>query len=145
MPKSYKNTSIIDLDFNDKALRCLRRGGVRILGDLYKLSELQMSRIDGLGEKTLGNIKYTLIEAGFPKLDGGRPDWNERRKLVSVQVLDDIYKENQEYRDKIDGLESDLLDAVDVAWRRGAHDWVRQNYPNEVNRLMGWDKHHAKD
>ena len=35
-----------------------------------------------------------------------------------------------EYLDKIDGLESDLSSAVEVAYNRGAVDWVKMNYPN---------------
>ena len=37
--------------------------------------------------------------------------------------------------DKIDGLESDLSAAVEVAYRRGAHEWVRLNYPRDYERL----------
>jgi hypothetical protein len=37
--------------------------------------------------------------------------------------------------DKIDGLEADLDSAVEVAWRRGAIDWVRMNYPKHYERL----------
>lgn len=32
-------------------------------------------------------------------------------------------------KDKIEGLEADLESAVKVAFRRGAHEWVRLNYP----------------
>ena len=41
----------------------------------------------------------------------------------------------EEAADKIDGLEEDLRSAVEVAWRRGAETWVRNNYPAHVARL----------
>ena len=31
--------------------------------------------------------------------------------------------------DKIEGLEEDLKEAVTIAWKYGARDWVRMNYP----------------
>lgn len=45
----------------------------------------------------------------------------------------DIYID--ELQDKIDGLESDLDSAVEVAYRRGAEDWVRLNYPKQYALL----------
>lgn len=38
-------------------------------------------------------------------------------------------------RDKIEGLEADLDSAVEVAFRRGAYEWVRLNYPDIYERL----------
>ena len=37
--------------------------------------------------------------------------------------------------DKIEGLEADLDSAIEVAFNRGATDWVRQNYPDRYDRL----------
>lgn len=37
--------------------------------------------------------------------------------------------------DTIDGLESELQSAVEVAFRRGAHEWVRLNYPAQFATL----------
>lgn len=37
--------------------------------------------------------------------------------------------------DKIDGLEEDLREAVMVAFNRGAHIWVRMNYPHLYRQL----------
>ncbi|USN15232.1 hypothetical protein KIKIMORA_00860 [Brevundimonas phage vB_BpoS-Kikimora] len=37
--------------------------------------------------------------------------------------------------DKIEGLSTDLEEAVKVAWKRGARDWVRLNYPALYERL----------
>jgi hypothetical protein len=41
----------------------------------------------------------------------------------------------EELRDKIDGLEADLESAVEVAFKRGAHQWVAMNYPDMFRRL----------
>lgn len=38
-------------------------------------------------------------------------------------------------RDKVEGLESDISDAVETAYRRGAVDWAVLNYPDIVARL----------
>ncbi len=37
--------------------------------------------------------------------------------------------------DRIDGLESDLFDAVQVAYNRGAEEWATLNYPAWKERL----------
>lgn len=37
--------------------------------------------------------------------------------------------------DKIEGLESDLDSAVEVAYHRGATEWVQLNYPQHFERL----------
>lgn len=38
--------------------------------------------------------------------------------------------------DKIEGLEADLGSAVEVAFKRGATEWVRLNYPEHYKRLL---------
>lgn len=37
--------------------------------------------------------------------------------------------------DKIDGLSDDLDSAIEVAFKRGATEWVRLNYPSHYERL----------
>ncbi|MDR6818489.1 hypothetical protein J2X76_003666 [Neorhizobium sp. 2083] len=37
--------------------------------------------------------------------------------------------------DKIEGLEADLDNAIEVAFQRGAAEWVRLNYPAHYRRL----------
>lgn len=43
---------------------------------------------------------------------------------------------SEDLLDKIDGLESDLQSAVEVAFRHGAREWVRLNYPREYGNLL---------
>ncbi|NTG01832.1 hypothetical protein G6L30_17075 [Agrobacterium rhizogenes] len=42
----------------------------------------------------------------------------------------------REAADKIEGLEADLDSAIEVAYRRGATEWVRLNYPIHYARLV---------
>lgn len=36
----------------------------------------------------------------------------------------------------VEGLQADLDSAIRVAWVRGAHDWVRDNYPKHYERFV---------
>lgn len=40
-----------------------------------------------------------------------------------------------QWQDKAEGLEADLMSAVLVAWKRGAYEWCRLNYPGWVEWL----------
>lgn len=42
--------------------------------------------------------------------------------------------------EKIDGLETDLFNAVETAYRRGAHEWARLNYPQWIDRLDAYQR-----
>ena len=44
--------------------------------------------------------------------------------------------EHDDATDKIDGLTSDLEGAVEVAFKRGATEWVRLNYPKQYETLI---------
>jgi hypothetical protein len=46
-----------------------------------------------------------------------------------------LWRERKILRDKVDGLEADLDNAVEVAWKRGAHEWTRLNYPKHYARF----------
>lgn len=43
--------------------------------------------------------------------------------------------EREQFEDKIDGLQADLESAVEVAFNRGATEWVRLNYPTQYAAL----------
>lgn len=45
-----------------------------------------------------------------------------------------------DWQDKAEGLESDLRQAVLVAWKRGAEEWCRLNYPQWVDWLEACHK-----
>lgn len=42
---------------------------------------------------------------------------------------------DMDWQDKAEGLEADLRQAVLVAWKRGAEEWCRLNYPQWVEWL----------
>lgn len=42
---------------------------------------------------------------------------------------------DMDWQDRAEGLESDLRQAVLVAWKRGAEEWCRLNYPQWVEWL----------
>ncbi len=49
--------------------------------------------------------------------------------LISALLDGDDIATRLEAVDKIEGLEEDLKSAVTIAWKYGAKDWVRMNYP----------------
>ncbi len=46
-----------------------------------------------------------------------------------------MHDEIEDLADTVDGLESDLDSAVEVAFKRGATEWVKLNYPDQYKRL----------
>lgn len=56
------------------------------------------------------------------------PDGAPTRVDVSCATI-------REAIDKIEGLDADLDSAIEVAWKRGARDWVRMNYPQHYARF----------
>ncbi len=46
--------------------------------------------------------------------------------------------------DKIEGLEEDLKSAVTIAWKYGAKDWVRANYPRLAVTLNHREPSHGR-
>ena len=48
----------------------------------------------------------------------------------------DVRAKFEELLDRADGLEADLDSAVEVAFRRGARDWTRLNYPDLYQRFL---------
>ncbi|MBB3411176.1 hypothetical protein FHT87_005129 [Rhizobium sp. BK316] len=54
-----------------------------------------------------------------------------REARRTSEVLDLL----EEAIDKIEGLEADLDSAVEVAYKRGATEWVRLNYPAKYAKL----------
>ncbi len=49
---------------------------------------------------------------------------------VRAETIRDIADYIDMLEDKVDGLESDLDSAVETAYKRGATEWARLNYPN---------------
>lgn len=55
-------------------------------------------------------------------------------------IMKEIGVMTQEMVDEIDGLRSDLTNAVETAFRRGATEWTRLNYPAIYERLTTGDE-----
>jgi hypothetical protein len=58
------------------------------------------------------------------------PDGPEAADTLERQAA-----EIERLRDKVEGLESDLRCAVQVAYNRGATEWARLNYPDMIEWL----------
>jgi len=73
------------------------------------------------------------------RLDGAYERQNNARDRETITLSKDTLErqaaENKRLRDKVDGLESDLQDAVQVAFSRGATVWAQLNYPDIVGLL----------
>lgn len=90
-----------------------------------------------LVDVTLQDGKYTIrqVPGGrweclrygepWPAFEGRQPDNLHTALAYEVDHL----------RDRVDGLSNDLDAAVEVAFRHGAIDWVRMNYPTHFERL----------
>jgi len=69
-----------------------------------------------------------LARSGFGQLvnpDGPKAADTIERQAAEIEML----------RDKVEGLETDLRCAVQVAYNRGATEWARLNYPGMIEWL----------
>ena len=57
--------SIDDLDFSVRAYNCLKRAGVKTLGDLTEKTELEMMKIRNLGKKSLKEVIEKIKDMGL--------------------------------------------------------------------------------
>ena len=58
----------------------------------------------------------------------------DQRKLAEI-IGEALNAERERWQDKIDGLSADLDNAVETAFKRGATEWTRLNYPEQFARL----------
>jgi hypothetical protein len=89
------------------------------------------------------------LKSGYTHCQYGSEEWcqayltNAHDYIVALETeaqCDREYVDAQrckieELNDKIDGLESDLTSAVEVAFKRGATEWTRLNYPDLYRKL----------
>ncbi|QTG12399.1 hypothetical protein G6M86_03690 [Agrobacterium tumefaciens] len=57
-------------------------------------------------------------------------------KFTQAETAAELLDRIAQLEDRIEGLDSDLQSAVEVAFKRGAEDWVRMNYPAQFARLF---------
>lgn len=60
------------------------------------------------------------------------PDYNADCACCQMWKM---FDQVEELTDKVDGLLSDLDSAVEVAFKRGATEWTRLNYPQMFSRF----------
>jgi hypothetical protein len=76
----------------------------------------------------------------------GPSNWSDIRQVTTkwyrnpdgpkaAKTLERQAAEIKRLRDKVEGLESDLRCAVQVAYNRGATEWARLNYPDMIEWL----------
>ena len=82
---------------------------------------------DNLGPITVANGRAEHAEM---KLAGAIKAKDELLDMLSAEQ-----KKSDLAIGKVEGLESDLYDAVQTAYHRGAVDWVKWNYPKYYNQL----------
>lgn len=109
-----------------------------------KLDKTEADRIAGLiNEKLdLTVLGPTLLaafgkDANLDEIATTDPDKMEAilKSVAHVVGLMMAYHAEDLLEDKVDGLQSDLESAVQVAYNHGAEEWARLNYPSWIERL----------
>lgn len=101
----------------------------------FVLFEVEWDRILGAVEMTVvlfglgGRVRYTYAITE----EAGR--MNEMIDLIDKGEIVAYPNNREDLIDKIEGLEADLGDAVEVAYNHGAEEWVKLNYPKTYERL----------
>ena len=62
---TIKDKTILDLDLGVRAYNCLKRAGINTIGDLTKLSPVEVNQIRNLGKKSLDEILQKLADMGL--------------------------------------------------------------------------------
>lgn len=78
-------------------------------------------------------------EALVERLEGGPHEWGYRCPVEGTFIVDDApfhaAAALRSLSDSLEGTDEDLYQAVLVAYRRGAHEWARLNYPKWIDRI----------
>ena len=82
---------------------------------------------DNLGPLTVANGRAEYAEAKLMSVTAAR---NELASQLAAEQ-----KKSDLAIGKVEGLESDLYNAVQTAYHRGAVDWVKWNYPRYYEQL----------
>lgn len=91
------------------------------------------------------HLKPELVAEVIGAANNGHVSENERNDAITKSVCDVVAfmlaaNIREIYEDKVDGLESDLMEAVKVAFNHGAEEWTRLNYPQWIKRLEAGKK-----
>lgn len=78
-------------------------------------------------------------EALVERLEAGDYRMDDAHWIVDENKLDALASETaaalRVLSDSLEGTDEDLYQAVLVAYRRGAHEWARLNYPKWIDRI----------
>ena len=89
--------------------------------------------LDGL------QLLWTKLPSGLGRLDTIPQEAHEVIRTI-VAEKEALEARIEELEDRVEGLTADLESAVEVAYRRGAMEWVYLNYPAIFTRLAAQEK-----
>jgi len=87
----------------------------------------------------MSNRTHEIVEALRAPSFQQDSQWHHDKAVYATKPRDLMI----EAADKIEGLEADLFEAVKVAFRRGAVEWTRLNYPKWYEHCMA--EHRARE
>ncbi len=97
----FANSPIADMNLSVRAYNCLKRAGIEIVSDIYKLTESDISKIRNMNDKTWKEVAENLHGLGFSvpkplKIYFDEP--NTEDKNVADSVFEELFgdKENEE-------------------------------------------------
>ena len=80
IPPHIYDTPIEELDLSVRAFNCLKRSGITKVGQVLTMTQEDLLAVRNFGEKSLNELKDTLIARGFlPDLGGLRPTPGDER------------------------------------------------------------------
>jgi DNA-directed RNA polymerase subunit alpha len=79
IPQRIYDTPIEELDLSVRAFNCLKRSGITKVGQVLTMTQDDLLAVRNFGEKSLNELKDTLIARGFlPDLGAGHPGASDR-------------------------------------------------------------------
>lgn len=84
-------TPLEDLDLSCRSFNCLTRAGIRTLGDIVSMTELEMMKVRNLGRKSLEEVVNKIAMMGFHLADESTEthvSWMEKQVANITKVKD---------------------------------------------------------
>lgn len=136
------------------ALESLQRENEELRKKADEREDELVAMLNSADESRVAQIRRAEVaEAEVKRLTESRDGYKRGRDSIQSEY-DRLRASNsaevETLTDKIEGLSADLDSAVGVAFNRGAHEWVRMNYPDRFEELSRTalastgGKHHAE-
>ena len=128
---------IEDIGFSVRAYNCLKRYGINHLEDLSSITEEEFLKINGLGKKTVDEIKATMGEHGISFKDGAeiKIEGEDFPKIKRIRLEMDI-KSSQNATEEQKEKEMGGIHFDDVGFSERAHTCLmRYGVCHEMNQL----------